>query len=319
MLQAVDQFARGFKSNTPPAQFASRRRQIDAAIYDCALRGGPGRFQQVLAALGRLEQFFAQRSLSLDPKLRTPLSGLSPKWLLAANDGSLNYRIAVALASITRTGGVGGIRANLAPIEPAEPWAWASGKGQTAFQGSSLPDRIVSVLRRRLIDGDRLKCDSLPLWSAVTVEPEDAAAFLAGENVDESLIENLLFGLTLVDWHDPTLEPVREELRRAWMPAETIIPRNYALLKHLFHPQVEVRPEPSILSLLVAGRTKAACDVAYRRLRNAGLSPRNADFPDERNGVRLAASLLIPVYPIESLSRLVLREDREAATQTIGR
>ena len=318
VLHAVDQFARGFKSNAPPAQFASRRRQIDAAIYDFALRGGAERFQQVLAALGRLEQFFAQRNLSIDPKLRAPLSGLSPKWLLAANDGSLNYRIAVALASIGRTGGVGGIRANLAPIEPTKPWAWVAGKGQTAFQGSSLPDRLVSVLRRRLIDGERLNCDALPLWSAVTVAPEDAAAFLGPENVDESFIEQLLFGLTLVDWHDPALEPVRAELHRAWVRTETIIPRNYALLKHLFHPQVEVRPEPSILSLLVAGRTKTACEVAHRRLRNAGLAPRNADFPDERDGVRLAASLLIPVYPIESLSRLVLREDREAAGQTTG-
>jgi len=319
LLQAVDQFARGFKSNTPPAQFASRRRQIDAAIYDFALRGGTERFQQVLAALGRLEQFFAQRSLSLDPKLRAPLSGLSPKWLLAANDGSLSFRIAVALASIGPTGDVPGIRANLAPIDPAKPWAWAAGKGQVAFQGSSLSDRLVSVLRRRLIDGERLNCNSLPLWSAVTVAPEDAAAFLGPENVDESLIEQLLFGLTLVDWHDSALETVRAELYRAWVRRETIIPRNYALLKHLFQPHVEVHPEPSILSLLVAGRTKAACEVAHRRLRSAGFAPRNADFPDERDGVRLAASLLIPVYPIESLSRLVLREDREAAAQTTGR
>lgn len=319
ILDAVDRFAREFKSSTPPAQFASRRRQIDAAIYDFTLRGGAKRFQQILAALGRLEQFFAQRNLNIEPKLRAPLSGLSPRWLLAANDESLNYRIAVALASISRTGDVGGIRANLAPIEPTKPWAWAAGKGQVALQGSSLPERLVSVLRRRLIDAERLNCESLPLWSAVTVAPEDAAAFLGRENVDESLIEQLLFGLTLVQWHDPTLEPVRAELYRAWRPAGTIIPRNYALLKHLFHPLVEARPEPSILSLLLAGRTEAACDVAHRRLRNAGLSPRNASFPDERDAVRLAASLLIPIHPIESLSRLVLREDREAATQTTGR
>lgn len=319
ILQTVDRFARGFKSNTPPAQFASRRRQIDAAIYDFAMRGGAERLQQILAALGRLEQFFAQRSLSLDPKLRAPLSGLSPRWLLAANDGSLNYRIAVALASISPTGGVGGIRANLAPIEPTKPWAWAVGKGQVAFQGSTLTDRLVSVLRRRLIDAERLKCDSLPLWSAVTVAPGDAAAFLGRESVDEEVIEQLFFGLTLIEWHDPALKPVRAELYHSWQPAGTIIPRNYALLKHLFHPQVEARPEPSILSLLLAGRTKAACEVAHRRLRIAGLSPRNASFPDEQDSVRLAATLLIPIHPIESLSRLVLREDREAAIQTTGR
>jgi CRISPR-associated protein Csx17 len=319
VLQTVDGFARGFKSGAPPAQFASRRRQIDSAIYEFALRGGAERFQQILAALGRLEQFFAQRNLSIEPKLRAPLAGLSPRWLLAANDGSLNYRIAVAVASIGRTGDVGGIRANLAPVEPRKPWTWATGKGQVAFQGSSLAERFVSVLRRRLMDAERLNCESLPLWSAVTAAPEDAAAFLRWENVDESLIEQLLFGLTLVQWYDPTLEPVRAELYHSWRPAGTIIPRNYALLKHLFHPQVQTRPEPSILSLLLAGRTKAACEVAHHRIRNTGLSPRNADFPDEPDAVRLAASLLVPIHPIESLSRLVLREDGEAATRTTGR
>jgi CRISPR-associated protein Csx17 len=319
ILDAVDRFARGFKSSAPPAQFVSRRRQVDAAIYDFALHGGAKRFQQILGALGRLEQFFAQRNLGIEPKLRAPLSGLSPRWLLAANDESLNYRIAVALASISRTGGVGSIRANLAPIEPTKPWAWASGKGQVALQGGSLSERLASVLRRRLIDAERLNCESLPLWSSVTLAPEDASAFLGWENVDDSLIEQLLFGLTLVQWNDPALEPVRAELYRTWRPVGTIIPRNYALLKHLFHPLIEARPEPSILSLLLAGRTEAACDVAHRRLRNAGFAPRNASFPDERNTIRLAASLLIPIHPIESLSRLVLREDREAATQTTGK
>jgi CRISPR-associated protein Csx17 len=145
------------------------------------------------------------------------------------------------------------------------------------------------------------------------------AAFLGPGNVDESLIEQLIFGLALIEWHDPTLEPVRRALYDSWRPAGTIIPRNYALLKHLFHPPVEIRPEPSILTLLLAGRTNAACEVAHRRLRNSGFSPRNAEFPDEPDAVRLAASLLIPIHPIESLSRLVLREDREAATQTTGR
>ena len=316
ILNTVDRFARGFKSIEPPAQFASSRRMIDAAIYDFALHGGAGRFQRILAALGRLEQFISRQ------KLGEPLSGLSPRWLIAANDGSLNYRIAVALASIGRTGDVGCIRANLAPIEPTKPWEWATGKGQMAFQGSSLSDRLVGVLRRRLMDGERLNCESLPLWSAVSVAPEDAAAFLCRENLNEELIEQLLFGLSLVKWHDAALDEVRGELYRSWQPSSVIIPRNYALLKHLFHlfhPRIEIRPEPSILSLLVAGRTEAACSVAYRRLRNARFSPRDATFPNDGDALRLATSLLIPIHPIESLSRLVLREDRNAATQTKGR
>ncbi len=319
ILQKVDEFARAFKSNAPPAQFASHRRLVDSAVYEFTLRGGRDRLLRVLASLGRLERYFAQRSLSLEPKLRTPLSGLSPRWLLAANDGSLTFRIAIALASIGRAGEVGGMRANLCPIDPTKPWAWSSGSGQVDFHGSSLSDRLVSVLRRRLIDAGRLRCETLPLWSAVSVAPEDAAAFLLHDNIDESLIEVLLFGLTLIDWHDPAVERVRAELYRSWRPTPAIIPRSYALLKHLFHPAIpKVRPEMSILSLLQGGRLMDACEMAQRRLRAAGHSPRDAHFLDGPDTQRLAAALLVPIHPIENLSRLVLRRNPDAAEEATG-
>jgi CRISPR-associated protein Csx17 len=270
-----------------------------------------------------MEYYFAMRDLKLDPKLDTPLGGLSPRWLLATNDGSLEFRIAVALASIGRTGGVGGIRSNLSPIDPVNPRMWATGAGMTAWKGNSLPERMTCALKRRLIDAERFNCDSLPLWASIRVNPQDAAAFLERSDLDEGRIEELLFGLTLIDWHDSkTLDRVKPELFQTWRAKQglEVVSRAYALLKHLFHPGLEVRPERAILSLLEANRTSDACEIARRRLRAAGKAPLNVEFLDEGDGLRLAASLLIPIYSIEGLSRLVLGEQKDGvAVQSKGR
>jgi CRISPR-associated protein Csx17 len=329
VLARIDRFAWGFRSNEPPPQFTSRRRQVDAAVFEFVLRGGPERLLNILVALGRMEQYFAQRDLGLEPSLDAPLGGLSVRWLVAANDESVDFRLAVALASIIRTGDVGSIRANLTPINPEKPWAWAKGGAQTAWKGNGLAPRMVAVLRRRLIDGGRLRCDSLPLVALMSVYPDDSAAFITEDGIDESRIEDLLFGLSLLDWNDKNgLNKVKTELRSRPIPERDgpIIPRSYALLKHLFqanrgHPELEIHPESDILSLLLAHRTGDACQIAKRRLRVSGFAPVDAIYPDGENGTRLAASLLIPIRStsMKDLSRLVLHEQEHVVgPQTKG-
>jgi CRISPR-associated protein Csx17 len=313
VLYRIDLFASKFKSEVP-AQFQSRRRQIDSSIYDFVLRGGAQRMQNILAALGRMERYFAARDLKLDPKLDSPLSGLSIRWLVAANDGSVEFRIGAAVASIAAAGDVGSLRSNLAPIDSKKAWCWAEGSGQTAWRGNTLSERMFTLLKRRLMDAERLQCESLPLWSPLRVAPEDVAAFLANDGIDESRIEDLIFGCTLIDTGMIDREAC-DAFARAHSSATEIIPRNYALLKHLYHPkeQWKIRPEPAILSLLASGRTSDACEIARRRLRISGLRPVSSVFPDAPEGVRLAASLLIPIHSMEELSRLVLHEQEEVA------
>ncbi len=314
LLYCIDAFATRFKSDVP-GEFQSRRRQIDSSIYDFVLRGGAERMQNILAALGRMERYFADRDRKREPALDRPLSGLSSRWLTAANDGSVNFRIGAALAAITASGKVGSIRANLAPIDPKKPWRWAEGSGQAAWRGSNLAERLLTSLKRRLMDAQRLHCESLPLWSPLCVAPEDVSAFLANDGVDESRIEDLMFGCSLIDTGDIDREAGPFFAQAQSNVHETVVLRSYALLKHLFHPKKDwkIRPEPAILSLLSAGRTREACEIAQRRLRVSGLRPVNSTFPDEPDGIRLAASLLIPICPIEYLSRLVLHDQEEVA------
>jgi CRISPR-associated protein Csx17 len=319
LLIRVDSFTRRFRSDVP-AQLQSRRRQVDSAIYDFVLRGGAQRMQNILASLGRMEQYFASRDLKREPKLDYPLSGLSSRWITAADDGSINFRIAVALASVRSTSDVGSIRANLAPIDPKKPWSWVEGSGQTAWRGSNLPQRMLTLLRRRLMDSERLRAESLPLAATVGTSPEDVAAFIADASIDDSRIEDLMFGCTLIDMEKTGYGGGFSGGATPFGTVETVIPRSYALLKHLFHSKKgwAIRPEPSILSLLAAGRTREACDVAQRRLRISGFRPVHATFPDAPDGVRLAASLLIPIHSIGRLSRLVLDKQEEVAVEAAG-
>jgi CRISPR-associated protein Csx17 len=107
------------------------------------------------------------------------------------------------------------------------------------------------------------------------------------------------------------------------------LPRPYALLKLLFLPfslvvhgtEHDVRPEPSILALLSAGRVGEACRIAVRRLRASGLTPlphargRSRDREWEElsqsgvDGRRLAAALLLPLSEgaVKRLVKLVVR------------
>jgi CRISPR-associated protein Csx17 len=322
LLVQVDRFLSRFKKNEPPARFTSRRREVDETIYQLLLRGGTVYAKAVIAAIGRLERLFAERDRDKEPKLRSPLSGLDPRWLLAADDGSLEIRIAAALASIGPTDKIGSLRANLTAIDPEKPWSWSNGYGQTAWTGNSLARRLANVLHRRMMDAERLQCRANPTWGGIALRAEDIAAFIEG-GLDESLIEDLLFGFTLTHWDgEETCQKVKGELRARWARPVTrrVVPRSWALLKHLFLSApltttsgqgIIIRPESAIIPLLCANRVSQACEIASRRLFSAGLAPTRARIPDGENGTRIAAALLVPVRRLNDLSKLVLHREED--------
>ncbi len=279
-----------------------QRRVVEQAMYEFLLHGGKLKFQAIVVALGWLERCirFEHRNV-----------GLRPEWLLAADDGSAEFRVAASLASIGPAGEVGPLRTNL-----------QRDGGQASWFGNNLARRLSATLHRRMMDTERLHCQTSPLRSVLALHPEDACTFLGG-SLDEALIEDLLFGLLLLRWSDgDAMSAVRESLLASWQtPASPQqVPRTWALLKHLFlpHPvrtrsgeEIEVRHEPSLVPLLCAGRVSEACYIASRRLSSAGLNPVQVTFPDGEDGTRLAASLLIPVRRIHEISRLVLTAEEK--------
>ncbi|MGA2957855.1 MAG: type I-U CRISPR-associated protein Csx17 [Thermodesulfobacteriota bacterium] len=290
-----------------PAAFLSARQRIDEAIFACTQKPDPLAFSHLVRAIGSLEELLAFRDRSKKPKLDSPLSGLSPRWIAASDDGSVEVRIAAALASIRSTGEVGPLRSNVAGIDPSNPRHWAEGRGQKSWFGNNFAARLAGVLTQRLLDATRTSTTTIPVEGRLPISAHDISPFL-WEECDDAKIEELLWGFSLIDWFKPGLKALKER----WENPITEYPlsRSWCLLKLLHIPTkvrgVKIHMEPRIVSLLSSGRVKDACDLATRRLRISELHPFEVSYEDELNPVRLMASLLIPVKDQWRMEWLVL-------------
>ncbi len=318
------------RDNVQP-RFTSALRRLDEAVFAYCRFGGAVRFGEIVRALGQCEQALAlnQQKPGIIGKSKyavNPVPLLSKAWLQAAQEDSAEFRIALALAAMRATGEVGALRTNLEVVTRNKwGWAWAEPQDRyaTVWAGDDLPRNLQAVLERRLMDAVRFGLEGLPLESRFSASAEDITAFLAGQ-VDDGRLAEWLWGLMLIDlgnasWED--LAPTQPA------PAAQPVPRAYALLKLLFLPEYHalkaeggkpIKPEPSILTHLRAGRLNAACETAARRLRASGFVP----MPGPMSGrgirpmdyalpspmlARLAAALLIPVSQPDRLKTLVLR------------
>lgn len=314
------------KKKTPP-RFKTALRDIEQAIFEFCQYGGPTFFQAIIVALGRAERELATGERFRSDKRLSPIAGLSSQWIEAANDRTPEFEIAFALAGIQdRSWKIGPLRSNLEPFDWQKRFpAWAEKNRAVVWNSANLFTNLASILQHRLMDGEKHGCEALPLSASNFVSLDTISRFLAGK-LDERRIEDLLWGLMLLP----------QAPGRSSRPPDDAnappLPRAYALLKLLFLPQplkadgltVAIKPEPSVVSLLTAGRVGEACRVAMRRLRASGLSPlphprsggvvRDGDWQELDNlsgeGQRLAAALLLPLHDadVNQLRKLVARE-----------
>lgn len=335
-----------------PARFSAVLQRIDATMLDFCRYGGPASFADILCSLGEAERelaLSAGRSGDTEAKKLSPLAGLSPNWLKAAADHSIEFELALALAGLhDRSRKIGALRTNLEAVTfDKNRWTWADRDRRVVWNKADLSANLVAVLDRRLMDGSRAGCEDLPIAPRRVASLVAISSFLSGE-VDDRRIEELLWGLTAVN----------HQQRYPELPLVTFsappVPRAYALLKLLFlHRPIRMRvneygetmaeftrhgeqglhilPETEVLTLLCANRWQEACGLAMRRLRASGLVPlphrrsggpiRDNVWKDEGDldGCRLAAALLFPIGPntLTQLVRLVTRPSSEMTTSTL--
>ncbi|MFQ5743983.1 MAG: type I-U CRISPR-associated protein Csx17 [Acidobacteriota bacterium] len=290
----LDRFRRACSGKDALPRVVSARRGIDAAVFEFCKYGGASFFQAILVALG-----VAERELATAERLRSkrklrPLAGLSADWIKAADDGSAEFAVARAVASIhDPEKKIGPIRSNIEPVvvgrgkQGRRHANWAERERAVVWNAADLATNMGGVLQRRMMDGQRAGCKRLPLEGRFSAPLEVVAKCLAGE-LDEERIEKLIWGLTLID-DDGARSPARRET------PDSLLPRAYALLKLLFLPRplvvergaggtpaarllrdkepggIVIRPEPSVLHLIRGGRLGEACAIAMRRLRASGL------------------------------------------------
>jgi CRISPR-associated protein Csx17 len=326
--------ARGRDKEEAPKRILQTLNRIDSAIFQFCKYGGPRLFQEIVITLGQAERELAVTQGQFKRKTVQPISLLSSAWMRIADDQSPEFAVARALVSVhDQEGKIGPLRANLDPVDWRKRCrAWAEKERSAVWNSGDLSINLANVLQRRMMDGQRVGCEHLPLASRVTVPLDTVTAFLDGD-LDEQRIEDLIWGLMLID-HGGMQHTSRRET------TDRPIPRAYALLKLLFLPRpivadratgtlcwrlarngevgITIRPEPRILLLLQGGRLGEACRIAAQRLRVSGLAPMPGALPDgktrdhawseytddHRAAQRLAAALLLPISP-QSINRLV--------------
>ncbi len=356
LLREVDTWLSSFRRATgdknAPSRFIAALRRIDSAVFDFCRYGDKPRFQRVLVALGRAERELALTegkvgNSKIKPK---PLAGLSKDWINAANDNSREFDIALALSQL-HDPKIGPLRANLEPViigrtRTGDLYSyWAEKDRAVVWNAADLAVNLANVLQRRLMDGQRNGCESLPIASCFAASLDTVAALIDGK-LDDRRIEELIWGLMLIKDYGAN-HPRQSSIGAGDIP----LPREYALLKLLFLPRpltadrkadrvvwrlaregesgITIRPEPRILPLLRAGRVGEACRLAAQRLRISALQPMPGPLPDgrirdanwaelprdSRRARRLAAALLVPIgsEAVDHLVQLVCRSQSAAA------
>jgi CRISPR-associated protein Csx17 len=287
-----------------PASISSARRAVDKSILDVVSHGSATSFRELLRAIGHLEKILNRGNLRAESRIsKHPLRGLSPEWLLACDDGSPEVRLAGSVSSLFDKE-IGQWRVHMAPVDPKRPYAWSSGNGSVVWTGGDIHKNLAAALHKRIQMASGSE-GSHPLRSSISLHPCDAILLLQGR-FDEIALEELLWGMTWIDWgpSDARSDAIRKVQRRWSVPLTyEPIPRGWSMLAATLYPgmsnaageAVELKPRSDHISLLRAGRYNDAVRTAQRRLFASGVPVRRATMQEGLEGVKVAASLAVPV------------------------
>jgi len=310
-IESVRSKARG---STTPASVARSLRELDRSSMVLCRDGSPLRVQDVLVALGSLERALvrSRRWTQDDRGGVRPLVGLSEAWVRAGDDGSHEWSLALALASVGRPGGAS-LRDHLEPVDAhaaadGRRWArWAQDPSravEVVWSGGDPIDDLVAVLERWLLRAERDGSPSGGLTGLRGASLAAVGAFLDART-DDARIASLLWGLIAIDPpHSTTVA------RTAAPPPDA----GYAILK-LCAAGTTVRQrivplDRSIFRRAASGDLAEATRRAARRLRACDL-PTALDVVTSSPSLarRRLAAVLFPLAAgaIEALANYVLR------------
>lgn len=303
-LQRLQKSAAAKEASTP---FRAAAARLDAALF--ALTQSPGRtiVQEVLRQLGRIEVLCAT-----SPKARetiSPVPMLSSEWVRSADDGSPEFRIALALAGLSLPVEQDGkrrylgMRPHLAPVALDER-SWDDDSKLACWSAGPVERNLAAVLHRRRLEAVRLNVEGELLRSRTGATLADIRSFLRGETDDRRIAE-LLGGLACADLEN-VASPEASEVA-------TPLP-SFALLKPFFTPESLLRkiringrewlpPDRSlrlaaeIPARLASGDVNAALKIAWQRLRALGVKLPGREPPSAAglDGPRLLAALIVPL------------------------
>ncbi|MBK9264445.1 MAG: type I-U CRISPR-associated protein Csx17 [Polyangiaceae bacterium] len=288
------------RAKNAPATLSRIVRRIQEAILSASRKDAPrSAFIDLLTAMATAEDVLVRRpKVAAESRLR-PIPKLSRGWVDAAYDGSVEARLALAIASQRGPQpGFGSIREHCLPLTHE--------KGQIRFavaqdalrkdagvvwSGRDLIADLGQIALRRVVEASRAGLRLFPLEGRAFAGLDDIAAFLDGR-VDDRRIASLARAFMAFGDDAWNAVPVPPTSGEAWVPHAIF------RLAYLSRPLDDLQPrnDPAPLRLLLAGRLEDAADVALRGLLVRGVRPKIRHIVGHENlAKRLAAAISIPV------------------------
>lgn len=288
-----------------PASVAVAKRRLELAMFGAAERG---ELRPVLLALGDMEQALA-RSLGFTIKAYLgPAPALGAGWAAAARDGSMEQRLAAALATRPDMHG------RLVPLEESGRRFGRSDDPAYVFRPRPLVENLQELLRREDLEVQQDRREPLKGTATARCSLSDLAHFVEGQT-DDLLIERWLRAFVLIHGVEVGAPP----------PVTVLPGALFAVLALVYGRRVgelELPRTPAVLARASAGDALGASELAIRRLKACGrpLPVARLVEPPWRTR-RIAAALAFPLTKTQrrELERMVLpaaEDDIHAAVST---
>ncbi len=287
LLRQLDSWVNQARSSAAPVAVSVALSTLERAQFEVARLdspdGGPVRLQNVLVELARTEQALSLSRNYRGRKNLKPVSGLNARdWVPLVNDRSVEFRIAVSLASLSdklfnkkQTASqvmAGSIITLLRPVVRVNNrFDWSNAGPRVPNLGRRplaevLSDvattRAASVSLSKARSNDQEKVTGLPFSFdyGFSLSLSDLSHFLFNQ-VDEKRLSSILSGLLLLDWKD-SFPVVNDSIGRAtdhdawWQLASE---PSYVVLAPFFMgvipvPPTEARPNPDESPILARPR-----------------------------------------------------------------
>lgn len=283
-------------------------RRLKKAAFEFAVKGDEASGCLALEAIGAAEAALARSSASAK-NVRPLVGGPAKPWVDAANDGTPEFALAVAIASLRdrrrRKGEESGVQKALPTMRDYIHGTITNPEGQVTFDlarsraiSAQSPYALLATLHaRRHLDAARAsEGERLVSFPLATPVPLEAARLLAAGELSERQVRRviaLLRGLVLFNYDReritlarPTLDrvgpapqPTYELLALAWQPLLTgklVDPRRKRAGEKDGEPireTLDIGARSGWAHRLAAGAVRPAIDDAFLRLRMAGLPP----------------------------------------------
>ena len=302
LLEELDEWykeiLRESKKKEASASLKRLIRNHDTAVMNYCKSRKNSQMLEILASVGRIH-----RHVSKYENMRI-LQELSPRWIESCYDNSVEFRLALSIASIQSLE-IGNIRENLENVKLENGQFKNEQKFLTYVwnENDDLVSNINRVLMRRALDGKKNTLDQIPISGSIPARVNDIIEFLNGQT-DTKKISELVLPLSMIDLSGDIGYPWKNTEHQDLFKVG--LPQAYAIMKLIYPPdrKENIPYDMTVLNLLSGKRVKEAYAKASYILHSHGISPKT--YMKDRGAYRetvisdilekfLMASILFPI------------------------